>query len=263
MSRLKPDETLLKYLQTRPRSLQKELGISDLGQPFERLMEKAAGGERDKTLQDVWPLGVGTAMHSLMENALRHHAKHNHGITEAKVSYYYKRPARKENSVAGHVDYVERDAKGNFIVYDWKFLGETLWEKIAVKNQVPAEYQCQLSYYARALERRSNWGECKHCYLGCFRKSTGEFKRVEVTILARPALDFIARQAIAAYDTMRKGKPLDSVLKDWVDPTAVIETAGTLEFHKFIIAVENYMIAKRKLADRTLEENAWRNNEQS
>lgn len=89
------------------RSLQKEIGPSEVGQPCDRrLVMQLLGAEEINADRDQWPATVGTAVHELLANAFR---RNNDVLTSQGRSprWLVEQPITIRPGLIGHTDLVD------------------------------------------------------------------------------------------------------------------------------------------------------------
>lgn len=122
-----------------PRGKQVEIGPSDLGTPCDRRVGyRLAGVTKVNTEFDPWPMIMGTAVHSWLEESFQAWNKHHDSeawLTETTLQL--------DDIVQGHADLYSRDHKA---VIDWKGVGPDVMRKIR-KDGVPVGYQIQTHLY--------------------------------------------------------------------------------------------------------------------
>lgn len=143
---------------SRPRSRQTRLGPSELGTPCQRqIAMKLAGVPRQpEDKRPPWAPMQGTAMHGLMEEALRFHNTQlgrERWIVEEKLVVDPGLP--DVDPITGHGDAFDVD---HGMVVDWKYVGVTALREVkrkTVPNEqlVKPEYRVQAHLYGRGHER--------------------------------------------------------------------------------------------------------------
>ncbi|MEU4367530.1 hypothetical protein [Micromonospora chersina] len=143
---------------SRPRSQQVRLGPSELGTPCQRqIAMKLAGVTRQpEDKRPPWAPMQGTAMHGLMEEALRFHnaqlGRERWLVEEALVVD----PGLPDvDPITGHGDAYDQD---HGMVVDWKYVGVTALREVkrkTIPNEqlVKPEYRVQAHLYGRGHER--------------------------------------------------------------------------------------------------------------
>lgn len=143
---------------SRPRSRQTRLGPSELGTPCQRqIAMKLAGIPRQpEDKRPPWAPMQGTAMHTLMEEALRFHNAQlgrERWVVEEKLVVD---PGLDDvDPITGHGDAFDTD---HACVIDWKYTGVTTLREVkrkTVPNEqlVKPEYRVQGHLYGRGHER--------------------------------------------------------------------------------------------------------------
>ncbi|MFI6160367.1 hypothetical protein ACIA59_10505 [Micromonospora haikouensis] len=143
---------------SRPRSKQTRLGPSELGTPCQRqIAMKLVGIERQpEDKRPPWAPMQGTAMHALMEEALRFHNQQlgrERWLIEEKLIVDPGLP--DVDPITGHGDAYDLDAQ---MVVDWKYTGVTALRAVKRKTipnseLVKPEYRVQAHLYGRGHER--------------------------------------------------------------------------------------------------------------
>ncbi|MEU5549227.1 hypothetical protein ABZ738_05610 [Micromonospora sp. NPDC047793] len=151
-------EVLAQLDASRPRSRQTRLGPSELGTPCQRqIAMKLAGIVRQpEDKRPPWAPMQGTAMHGLMEEALRFHNAQlgrERWLVEEKLTVDPGLPGVEP--ITGHGDAYDLDAQ---MVVDWKYTGVTALRQVkrsTVPNDqlVKPEYRVQAHLYGRGHER--------------------------------------------------------------------------------------------------------------
>lgn len=133
---------------SRPRSQQTALGPSELGTPCQRqLAYKLAGVPRQPT-GIPWAPMQGTAMHRLMEEALRHHNAQlgrERWVIEERLTIHPGIPDI-DPGIYGHGDAFDTDYG---MVIDWKYVGVTTLREVK-RNNVPNEQRVKPEYRVQA-----------------------------------------------------------------------------------------------------------------
>lgn len=136
---------------SRPRSLQKNLGPSELGTPCQRqIAMKLAGVPRQPASGLPWAPMQGTAVHGLMEEALRLHNKQL-----GRTRWVIEEKLQIDDEVTGHGDAFDNDT---FTVVDWKHTGTTTLREVRRKTVanhllVKPEYRVQAHLYGLGHQR--------------------------------------------------------------------------------------------------------------
>ena len=131
------------YAARAPRTLQKTLGPSELGEACDRqVVMKMSALTATNHVADPWAAIMGTAGHTYLEEAFNW-ANQEYGlrfVTEQRVI-----PDPGGNSHPGTADLYDANIKG---VVDWKFLGDTSRAKLIAQGPKRA-YRVQLLLYRR------------------------------------------------------------------------------------------------------------------
>jgi hypothetical protein len=143
----------------RPRSLQRSLGPSELGTPCQRqIAMKVAGLPRQpEDKRPPWAPMQGTAMHTLMEEALRFHNQQlgrERWIIEERLEID-PGDGHDIDPITGHGDAFDTDTG---TVVDWKYVGVTTLRDVKRKTipnaqLVKPEYRVQGHTYGYGHER--------------------------------------------------------------------------------------------------------------
>lgn len=147
----------------RPRSLQRTLGPSELGTPCQRqiAMKLAGVTRRPEDTRPPWAPMQGTAIHTLMEEALRFHNAQlgrERWIVEADLTIDPglpdPDPVHHVDPIRGHGDAFDTDTG---TVVDWKYVGITTLRDVkrkTVPNEqlVKPEYRTQAHLYGLGHE---------------------------------------------------------------------------------------------------------------
>jgi hypothetical protein len=136
-------EVLTSLDAARPRSQQTTLGPSELGTPCQRqLAMKLADLPRQLPDQrPPWGSMQGTAMHVLMEHALRHH-----NAQLGRERWLVEQRVQVDTEIAGAGDAYDLD---NQMVVDWKYVGITARRK-ASRVRVPHDQLVTPDYRVQA-----------------------------------------------------------------------------------------------------------------
>lgn len=138
---------------TAPRSLQKRIGPSELGNPCDRcLIHMLAGTEKQQ--KPAWLPWVGTAVHEKIEDTIVRHmiAEQHAGIsdmdewlTEVEVTV----GTVSGTPITGHADLFHVPSG---TVIDWKIVGDSTWKKVGANGGgASITYQRQAQLYAHGL----------------------------------------------------------------------------------------------------------------
>lgn len=148
----------------RPRSRQTALGPSELGTPCQRqIAYKLAGVQRrPEDKRPPWAPMQGTAIHTLMEEALRFHNRQlgrERWIVEETLvidpGLPDPDPAQRVDPIRGHGDAFDTDTG---TVVDWKYVGVTALREVSRKtvpndHLVKPDYRVQAHLYGLGHER--------------------------------------------------------------------------------------------------------------
>ncbi|WGH20074.1 Cas4 exonuclease [Gordonia phage Tarzan] len=116
--KLELQRLVVDYSESRPRSLQLDLGPSEIGHPCDRKLAQTVMREPgfDRRTGDVLPSIVGTGAHGEMEKALQHY-NDIHG-----ARYLIEHRIEIRPNLYGHLDCYDAERR---TVIDWKFPGNT------------------------------------------------------------------------------------------------------------------------------------------
>lgn len=152
-------QVLIDFEASRPRSMQKELGPSELGTPCQQKIARKLAGAPSRTITEpTWAPFQGTAVHASMEDVLTFwntSLGRERWLTEDRV---IAAPGRTGEAgydypaVAGSGDAFDLDTG---TVVDWKHVGTTALDKLRaarrygkpLKEQVSQEYRVQAHLY--------------------------------------------------------------------------------------------------------------------
>lgn len=130
---------------SRARSQQTALGPSELGTPCQRQIAMKLGGvPRQPEHRVPWAPMQGTAMHTLMEEAL-----HYHNGKLGRDRWLPEQELRLDDELGGHGDAYDNDWD---MVIDWKYVGTTALKKVKrktvpVESLVAPDYRVQAHLY--------------------------------------------------------------------------------------------------------------------
>lgn len=136
-------DTISAAIRNRPRSLQREIGPSELGIPCDRaLLHKLAEDDEPRDRGPAWKPEVGTALHDMMERLFSTDEKVEDGwLTENRVLV---------GDVGGTGITGSADLYNGGTVVDWKFVGPSMLKKY--KASGPGEqYRGQAHLYGRGF----------------------------------------------------------------------------------------------------------------
>lgn len=182
---------LWRYETSRPRSVQRTLGPSELGTPCRRQIAlKLAGVERRERGGLPWAPMCGTAVHGLMESVLE---AENEML--GRPRWIIEETVQLDDELKGHGDAYDSD---NALVIDWKYTGTTARRK-ASRRSVPnaelvsTEYRVQAHLYGLGHENAGR--RVTHVRLVMLARSHDYGESVEWTEEYRPdiALDAMTR----------------------------------------------------------------------
>lgn len=152
------ESALGRYEASRPRSVQRTLGPSELGTPCRRQIAlKLAGVQRHERGGLPWAPMCGTAVHSLMESVLE---AENERL--GRPRWIIEETVRLDDELSGHGDAFDTD---HGLVVDWKYTGTTARRKASRKSVpnadlVSREYRVQAHLYGLGhanAGRRVEW----------------------------------------------------------------------------------------------------------
>lgn len=153
-------QILIDFEAARPRSMQKELGPSELGTPCQQqIARKLAGAPRRPVTEPTWAPFQGTAVHASMEDVIAHWNRQlgrERWLAEDRLTVAGALPG-----VDGHPGYPAVEGNGDAydldhqMVVDWKHVGTTALTKLRTakrlgkppKGQVSQEYRIQAHMY--------------------------------------------------------------------------------------------------------------------
>lgn len=141
---------LARFESSRPRSVQRTLGPSELGTPCRRQIAlKLAGVQRHERGGLPWAPMCGTAVHSLMESVLE---AENERL--GRQRWVIEETVHLDDELTGHGDAYDSD---NALVIDWKYTGTTARRKASRKtvpnaDLVSMDYRVQAHLYGLGHE---------------------------------------------------------------------------------------------------------------
>lgn len=169
-------DVLIDYEANRPRSMQKELGPSELGTPCQQqIARKLAGAPRRPVTEPTWAPFQGTAVHASMEQVVAHWntqlgrerwLAEDRLVVDPGPGHY---PAIEGNGDAFDTDHA--------MVVDWKHVGTTALNKLRTakrlgkppKEQVSQEYRIQAHLYG--LGHQNKGRDVRHVRLVLLARS--------------------------------------------------------------------------------------------
>jgi hypothetical protein len=153
-------QVLMDFEASRPRSMQKELGPSELGTPCRQQMaRKLAGAPRQPATEPAWAPFQGTAVHASMEDVVAYwnnQLGRERWLAEDRLVVIEPLPGPDGEpafpGIAGNGDAYDTD---HGMVVDWKHVGTTALKKLLAakragkpsKEQVSQEYRVQGHLY--------------------------------------------------------------------------------------------------------------------
>ena len=216
---------------SRPRSVQTALGPSELGTPCQRqIAMKLAGVARqlpDK--RPPWAPMQGTAMHTLMEEALRFH-----NAQLGRERWVIEDELQIDDDIPGHGDAFDTDTG---TVIDWKYVGVTALREVkrkTVPNEqlVKPDYRVQAHLYGYGHARKGR--DVRWVRLVFLARSHDFGDSAEWTEPYDPAIAEEAIQRYHATKALVTGLPLAATPALWaVVPAAPSEkTCAWCPFHR-------------------------------
>lgn len=196
------------YDASRPRSMQKHLGPSEIGAPCDRqLAMKLAGVPEINQVADPWFPIVGSAVHEWMARMAEWYndvylgrAHNPRFIVENRV----KVAAREGGyDTAGSTDLYDVDHKR---VVDWKIVGNTTMQKVK-RGTTPLE-QVGPQYYVQTMTYGKGWAqagfEVRSTLIAFLPRSNFLKNMMLVEMPFDPAAADAAQARVAAIDTLRQ-----------------------------------------------------------
>lgn len=181
---------LIRYENSRPRSVQTTLGPSELGTPCSRQIAMKLAGVQRHERGLPWAPMCGTAVHSLMESVLE---RENERL--GRQRWIIEETVHLDDELKGHGDAYDSD---HALVIDWKYTGTTARRK-ASRRTVPnselvsREYRVQAHLYGLGHENAGR--RVTHVRLVMLARSHDFRESVEWTEEYRPdiAVDAMTR----------------------------------------------------------------------
>lgn len=181
------------YLGNRPRSLQRTVGPSGLGTPCpRRLGYDLAGAEPLDARPPGWLPGIGTAVHTMLEDAFtswNRRTGYERYLTETRVEVGHVGGV----PVYGTADLYDRTTA---TVVDWKIVGKTTLDS-ARRHGMSTPYRVQAHCYGLGFVRR---GVPVDTVAICYLPRNGELTGAQ--FIHEPYDEAIARNAIARADAI-------------------------------------------------------------
>lgn len=188
---------LIDYETSRPRSMQTRLGPSELGTPCRRQIAAKLAGIPARVEDRVpWAPMCGTAIHTLMEDALRYD---NQRLGRERWIVEQQLTVDEATGIRGHGDAYDADTG---TVIDWKYTGTTA-RKQALRKTVPnhelvsSEYRVQAHLYG--LGHANAGRDVRHVRLVLLARSHDYDESVEWTEPYRPD---VAQWAVDRYSSI-------------------------------------------------------------
>jgi hypothetical protein len=192
---------LIGYEAARPRSMQRELGPSELGTPCQQqIARKLAGAPRRPVTEPTWAPFQGTAVHASMEHVVAYwNAQLGRERWLAEDRLIVDPGPGHYPAVEGNGDAFDTD---HHMVVDWKHVGTTALKKLRTakrmgkppREQVSQEYRIQAHLYGLGHEAKGR--RVEHVRLVLLARSWQYDDSDEWTELYNPAL---AQWAIQRY----------------------------------------------------------------
>jgi hypothetical protein len=155
-------QVLMDYEASRPRSMQKALGPSELGTPCQaQIARKLAGCPRRPVTAPTWAPWCGTQVHSGMEKVIAHWNRQlgrERWLAEARLVIHPGTDGSGSDAIRGSSDAYDQDLS---MVVDWKYVGKTALTQLQrgqrmgkpTEGQVSQEYRTQAHLYGYGQER--------------------------------------------------------------------------------------------------------------
>lgn len=132
---------LHRYENSRPRTVQKTLGPSELGTPCDRQIALKLAGVARRDMGLAWAPMCGTAVHGLMEEVLK-----AENARLGRERWIIEQEVKLDDELSGHGDAFDTDWG---MVVDWKYTGVTARRK-AQRRSVPNEELVSMEYRTQA-----------------------------------------------------------------------------------------------------------------
>lgn len=154
---------LMDFEASRPRTMQKALGPSELGTPCQaQIARKLMGSPRVPVTEPTWAPWQGTCIHAGMEDVLAFHNAqlgYQRWLPEDRLTVDDGDPTYGIDPIAGSGDAFDLDT---CTVVDWKYVGKTALEKLdrglrmgkPPWEQVSPEYRVQAHLYGYGHARK-------------------------------------------------------------------------------------------------------------
>lgn len=162
-------EVLIDYDLSQPRTIQKELGPSELGgKCIAQIARKLAGAPTQPVREPMWAPWQGGAVHTKMEDVLAFWNKRL-----GRERFLAEQTLQIDADIIGHGDAYDTDTN---TVIDWKYVGVTALKELrsALYNKLPSAEQMKQTY--RIQTHIYGWG---------YEQLGYDVKWVRVVLLAR------------------------------------------------------------------------------
>jgi hypothetical protein len=229
-------QVLIDFEANRPRSMQKELGPSELGTPCQQqIARKLAGAPRRPITEPTWAPFQGTAVHASMEDVVAFwngQLGRDRWLAEDRLVVVGAVPDVEGNpylpSVEGNGDAFDTD---HHMVVDWKHVGTTALKSLRAakragkppRDQVSQEYRVQAHLYGMGHANKGR--RVEHVRLVLLARSWQYDDSDEWTEAYNPA---IAQWAVERYYDV-VGRVLELDLEHHPDQIIHVPHAATNE----------------------------------
>lgn len=203
------------YDASRPRSLQKHLGPSEIGAPCMRqIAYKLAETEPVNETADPWFPIIGTAVHSWLAVALDWYQYNRLGCTPDNPRFIIEQRVHAQSeggySTSGSTDVYDTL---HDLVIDWKIVGVTTMRKV-MKGDTPEE-KVGPQYHVQAMTYGKGWlqrGFNPQGALICFLPRSNFLHKMQIVSMPfDPSVADAAQDRVAAIDRLRKVMPIEQI----------------------------------------------------
>jgi len=198
------------YDASRPRSMQRHLGPSEIGSPCTRqLAYKLAGVEPVNETADPWFPIIGTAVHAWLAAALDWYQYNYLGCTPDDPRFLIENRVQVDSeggySTSGSTDVFDLKYRR---VIDWKIVGTTTMRKVT-KEGPGQQYRVQGQTYGKGWAQR---GLEPREVMICFLPRSNFLSRMQIHVEPYdPAVSEAAQQRLAAIDQLRQLMPIEQM----------------------------------------------------